>query len=196
MLSVEETFGKGAKSYELEAKKHRYSAYGEVAKKLLKLLRPGSKILDIGVGTGLGSKIFIKSKYKVVGIDVSKEMLREASNYNYWKLYRMDFNKGLKFRRDGFDAVIMVAALEFSKNPKKLLKNIFKVLKNGGLFAVTMPIKQKRRMKYFKTFEQEKFEKILEKTGFRIRISKRIFGWKLKEGKLYYRLYVTEKHEP
>ena len=196
MLSVEETFGKGAKSYELEAKKHRYSAYREVAKKLLKLLHPGSKILDIGVGTGLSSKTLIKSKYKVVGIDVSKEMLREASNYNYWKLYRMDFNKGLKFRRDGFDAVIMVAALEFSKNPKKLLKNIFKVLKNGGLLAVTMPIKQKRRMKYFKTFEQEKFEKILEKTGFRIRVSKNIFGWKLKEGKLYYRLYVTEKHEP
>lgn len=38
-------------------------------------IRPGQTILDIGIGTGLGSEPFFQAGLRVVGIDLSEEML-------------------------------------------------------------------------------------------------------------------------
>jgi cyclopropane fatty-acyl-phospholipid synthase-like methyltransferase len=38
-------------------------------------IRPGQTILDIGIGTGLGSEPFFQAGIRIVGIDVNEEML-------------------------------------------------------------------------------------------------------------------------
>jgi len=38
-------------------------------------IQPGQKVLDIGIGTGLSSKLFNEFGMKVYGMDISEDML-------------------------------------------------------------------------------------------------------------------------
>lgn len=67
--------GETVKAYDDEAEATEW--FGpEVAFGLTyKYIQHGQSILDIGIGTGLGSVLFRKAGLKVCGMDVSQEML-------------------------------------------------------------------------------------------------------------------------
>ncbi len=47
----------------------------EAVKTLAKYLKPGAKILDVGCGTSLASKLLSKKGYKITAIDISENMI-------------------------------------------------------------------------------------------------------------------------
>jgi len=77
-----------AKSYNKIA--HEYTqahGYGEHVtlnslKKFVKLLPVKAKILDVGCGGGQDSKFLTEAGYAVLGVDVSKEMIKLAKRYS------------------------------------------------------------------------------------------------------------------
>lgn len=103
-----------------------------------KLFKPekGMKILDIGCGTGNFSIKLAEKGCKVVGIDISDEMLSRA-RAKAEKLgldiefYNMDVYD-LDFEDQEFDAAFSMAAFEFIKKPEKALDEIFRVVKSDS----------------------------------------------------------------
>jgi ubiquinone biosynthesis O-methyltransferase len=99
-------------------------------------LEKGMTVLDIGCGTGNFSIKLAKAGCKVIGIDISEEMLSIAKEKAKQKgldieFYNMDIYK-LNFENEYFDAVFSMAAFEFIKEPEKALNEIFRVVKKGG----------------------------------------------------------------
>jgi predicted TPR repeat methyltransferase len=117
---------------------------------LTKIIKPhlgkNLAVLDIGVGTGQTSKIFIKRGAAVTGIDISQKMLDVAfSKYKFERLIKHDLEKGLSHidLKSKFDIIVAIGVLEFIKNPKKLLYDLKKLLKDEGIIVLTYELYEK-----------------------------------------------------
>ena len=105
--------------------------------------KKGTKILDVGCGTGNFSMKLAEMGCEVVGVDVSEEMLKLAEEKSKDNNMDIEFHKmdvyGLDFEDEEFDVVFSMAAFEFIKEPKKAYNEMHRVLKkNGNLLIGTI----------------------------------------------------------
>ena len=115
-------------------KKHSYVfKYGE---DVVKLLSPKSNenILDLGCGTGHLTKLISKSGAKVIGIDSSEEMIKQARQmYPELKFQNKD---AVNFSfKNKFDAIFSNAVLHWIPQKEKVIDCVSKALKHGGRFV-------------------------------------------------------------
>ena len=145
---IEEYNDRIASRYDRAEKgKIRETPTGKITEKLLPLVKKGDLILDLGCGTGESAKPFIEKGGKVVGVDISSEMLKVArKKYKFWKLYKYDIEKGLKglnFEDNYFDAILSAWVLEFMRNIKKIVKEMARITKKNGYVAFTYELWKK-----------------------------------------------------
>lgn len=96
--------------------------------------RPGESVLDVGCGTGQLTARIAESGASIVGIDNSKEMIRQAKA-NYPSLdFRFEDVTSF-FLDERFDAVFSNAALHWVTNAECAVERIAAHLKPGGRFA-------------------------------------------------------------
>jgi ubiquinone biosynthesis O-methyltransferase len=103
-------------------------------------LKSGSKILEVGSGSGNFSVKLAKMRYKVVGIDSSIEMLNLAKNKAdkngvSIEFKHMDATK-LLFENESFDVVLSMAAFEFIPDSNKVMDEMMRILKPGGKIVI------------------------------------------------------------
>lgn len=110
-----------------------------------KLIEPkGGNILDIGCADGAFTEVILaKSKAKrVTAIDVSEKNISWAKKH-WKKTIKIKFVVGdahhLKFKNHSFDAVFALEVLEHVFEPKKVLKEIKRVLIKGGYGIFLVP---------------------------------------------------------
>jgi ubiquinone/menaquinone biosynthesis C-methylase UbiE len=99
---------------------------------------PGEVILDAGCGTGVFSLDILSSGSQVIGLDISLPMLRSArEKFGGYPFYQVlgDIST-LPFREGTFDKVVSITAIEFIKDAKKCVAELFRVTKRGGIVAV------------------------------------------------------------
>lgn len=103
--------------------------------------RPGQRILEVGVGTGLSLPYF-RDDARVVGIDVSKEMLTRARERvrsrglaQVEALLEMDA-EAMSFADDSFDAVLALYVASVVPNPARLAAEIRRVCRPGGTIVI------------------------------------------------------------
>ena len=93
------------------------------------------KILDAGCGSGIRSKILARKGAKVIGVDISKNMLDIAREY--CKGLKIRFDKAsidkLPYKNNSFDIIIASLVIHYLKNPNKAFKEFHRVLKKGGI---------------------------------------------------------------
>lgn len=108
-------------------------------------LEENINILDLACGTGFNSRflnnIFNKSKFTLV--DISEGMLNEARkncnfNSSFIKKDMISFLKSCA--DDSFDVVICAWAIKY-QDPKKIIKEVSRILKKDGYFAVIVNLK-------------------------------------------------------
>jgi ubiquinone/menaquinone biosynthesis C-methylase UbiE len=108
---------------------------------ILDLLKPrqGEIILDAGCGTGIFTLGILSLGAHVVGLDISLPMLvraaQKAKAYPFQAILADMLS--LPFQDSSFDKVVSVTALEFIKDAKGAVNELFRVTKKGGLIIVT-----------------------------------------------------------
>jgi ubiquinone/menaquinone biosynthesis C-methylase UbiE len=101
----------------------------------------GMKILDFGCGSGLFASELQEGGYKTFGIDISEEAIKFGELNGIKNLSVLDSHK-INFPDDYFDLVFSMDVLQHFENEPWAIKEIYRVLKPGGKFIVTVPAYQ------------------------------------------------------
>src|SRR5215471_20372347 len=103
--------------------------------------RPGQRILEVGVGTGLSLPYFRKDS-RVTGIDVSEEMLAKARRRaerlrlsHVEGLHLMDA-ENLEFQDSSFDAVLALYVASVVPDPARFAAEMRRVCIPGGTIVL------------------------------------------------------------
>lgn len=131
--------------YENETSHAWYIATRELMYGYLNMyLKPGSKVLDAGCGTG-GTIEFLKQKsssWNLYGVDASTEALKYCKKRRIKNIREGNINK-LPFKNNLFDAVICLDVIcQEGVNDKAAITEFNRVLKKGGKLYVQEPAHQ------------------------------------------------------
>ena len=104
-------------------------------------LGEGGKVLDIACGNGvLGKWLMERVNCEVHGIDISPVALELCDKAGYKSTTIVDLDKDpLPFPDDHFDLVTLSAVVEHIMEPERVLADVWKKLKPGGLVVVLTP---------------------------------------------------------
>ena len=138
--------------------------------------RSDSKILEIGVGPGrIAKHIDIFKEY--CGIDISPKMIeycnkRYSSKNKIFKVH--DVSNEIPFKDSYFDFVYAIRVLKYTKDWRKVIREISRITKKGGIICITIPNQRsinrfstKFTLKYNRTYKKELI-KILKINKFKI----------------------------
>lgn len=107
-------------------------------KMIMSRLNCGSKVLDVGAGSGRGYKHDYRGKIaRLVGIDISAEVLQ---NQYLDEAYCCDAVQ-MPFKNGEFDLVFSDYVFEHLREPDAVIKEIYRVLKPNGYFVLRTPNK-------------------------------------------------------
>lgn len=100
-----------------------------------KYFKNGGLCLELGCGVGQFSRKLIEYGYDIISTDISEIALKKVSEFNK-NIKKIDMREKLPFVDNSLDLVFANLSIHyFSDNDtKKLMKEIKRVLKNGGLF--------------------------------------------------------------
>ena len=162
-----------SKIYEMGAKEMCFDCQGFIKK--------GSKILDLGCGSGIAAKNFQNFfKAKVLGVDIRDNRLVPIP-------FKIITGKDLPFGHDSFDIVLINYVLHHCEDPEAVLKEakrvgkriiIFEDLPEGVFAKLRCKIHQiifPGSKKAFNFKKKEEWKKIFEKLGLKIIAQDRVF---------------------
>jgi ubiquinone/menaquinone biosynthesis C-methylase UbiE len=95
-------------------------------------------LLDAGCGPGIFTTDFLAAGCQVVGLDISRPMLKLAAG----KAVKSPFSvvegdiRRLPFRDGVFDKAVSITALEFIAEAKEAIDELFRVTRPGGVVVV------------------------------------------------------------
>lgn len=102
-------------------------------------LEPGARVLDLGCGTGILFPVLVDSGYKVVGADLSYEMLVAGCD-NSLTIDRTCADGGhIPVASDTFDAVFCRGSIHHIPNLGVGFREIARVLRKGGYLIFSEP---------------------------------------------------------
>ena len=151
------------------------------------------KILDIGCGPGEHIKAWLKNN-EVHGVDIVDEYLNSSEKNGYF-IHKCNCEEcDLPFHDECFDIVVCTDVFEHLFNPQKVIENIHRVTKIGGLLLASVPnhfhlqqcvsmvkgngiiLKWSSHQRFdvwdyfhIRFFTSRSFEKFIEKADFRIK---------------------------
>lgn len=103
-------------------------------------IRPGDRVLDVGVGTGISLPLFPRHA-RVVGIDLSTDMLAKArkkiekEGLTHIEVIEMDA-MDLDFADDSFDKVFISHVVSVVPDPYKVMAEVRRVCTKDGLIVI------------------------------------------------------------
>lgn len=131
---IERLYGRFASVYDAMFGRLLHAGRREAMRELP--LTSGDEILEVGVGTGLTATLY-PDDCRVMGIDLSASMLREAARHlashgrRNIQLWRMDAST-LAFPDESFDVVYAAYVISVVPDPVAVLREMCRVCRAGG----------------------------------------------------------------
>lgn len=121
------------------SKRGAWKAPAECARLLRGVIRSRLTILDIGIGTGKSCLTVVGPGQRIVGLDISDQMLAVAQRrLPRAKLILADIETNIPLpRRPMFDLVLAIGIFEFTENLNRLFREIAQRLNHGGVVCFT-----------------------------------------------------------
>jgi phosphatidylethanolamine/phosphatidyl-N-methylethanolamine N-methyltransferase len=114
-------------------------------------LRPGDRVLEVGVGTGLSLPMYPAS-VQVTGIDLSSEMLAKARARvarrglaNVEALVEMDA-EAMDFPDASFDKVVAMYVMPVVRDPARVLEEFHRVCRSDGEIFIVNHVRSDNRL--------------------------------------------------
>ncbi len=123
----------------------------------------GKLVLDVGCGTGYGDLYLSKHASKIIGIDISKKLVKflkrnfQDENLEFKHVNRDWVKKRLPFKSDYFDVCVSFQVLEHI-NPIHILnflEEIKRVLKHQGILILSTPNSKTRLLPFQKPWNPQ-----------------------------------------
>jgi len=126
-----------AATYDDAAKKIEWNGPALIFDLLLPYIRPGQAVLDIGIGTGLGSEPLCRAGLQVTGIDLSRNMLAVCNKKGIaTRLIHHDLTAiPYPFDDSSFDYVISTGVFQFFPDLSLVFGEVARLLTGNGMFA-------------------------------------------------------------
>ena len=132
-------------------------------------LRPGERVLEVGVGTGLSLPLYPRD-VTITGIDVSREMLEKARSRvarqrlaNVEALLEMDAER-MSFADASFDKVVAMYVVSVVERPARLLEELHRVCRPDGEIFLVNHVRSDNR---FVAAVEKGLARFSDKLGFR-----------------------------
>lgn len=98
-------------------------------------VQPGQSMLDIGIGTGLGSILFLKAGLKIHGMDISPQMLDACRSKGFSSLHLHDVIKPpYPFDPESMDHAVCTGVFQFFSDLSPFFQEAGRILRDNGLF--------------------------------------------------------------
>ncbi len=111
----------------------------------LSTIKEADVVLDLGSGAGFDAILAAKkvgNKGKVIGLDMSEEMIRKAKEnagrYGYQNVeFKLGDIENIPIEANTIDVIISNFVINLSPNKEKVFSEAYRVLKNGGKMFVS-----------------------------------------------------------
>ena len=133
--NIAKTFGSASQSYDVSARLQRFSG------KYLMPWLPEQKeltVLDLGSGTGFFTDVLASTYQRVIGLDISTEMLRFAKENRNEKITWVEGDAhNIPLQNDSVDFIYSNLVIQWFDPLDVAIKEIIRVLKPGGSLIFT-----------------------------------------------------------
>lgn len=158
--------------------------YDAIVRELLdRHVAPGSRVLDIGCGTGWTALLLSRAKpgCRITGVDLDELAIHRA-NARFRRVRRAGLGAcvlcaaeelGARFRRGSFDCAVMNLVIHHLANPFRALRQTRLVLRRGGALLITdYEPRYGERLDDCPRYSLGKLRELVGEAGFRIRRAK------------------------
>nr|MBN2278738.1 class I SAM-dependent methyltransferase [candidate division Zixibacteria bacterium] len=137
MSHDQDPFKGRAENYDAESIKCQWHGPSVIFGMMYPHVNPGESLLDLGIGTGLGARLFHKAGLKIYGLDSSDSMLVVCrKNHSSFNLMKHDLQAmPWPYDNSSFNHVISVGVIHLISDLHAVLLEISRIMKPGGFFG-------------------------------------------------------------
>ena len=178
-LSIAERCGQMAAEYDRSKDAQGWRGPEVVFGLVYAFVSPGESVLDIGIGTGLGSLLFHKAGLHVYGMDMSPQMLEVCAKKGFTKDLKVHdlTEEPYPYTTASMDHAVCVGVMNHFEDLLTVFRETSRILKDNGIFAFIVAERSSGEGSSFEVahadsrttmyrHSSEQIESLLHETGF------------------------------
>lgn len=167
---------------EIEEISFWYQFRRKVISLLLKDFKPSGPLIDVGGGSGFNAAGLLADDIETILLEPSPDGVREAQKKGLPFIVASSFDD-CQFKNDSVAGIGLFDVLEHIENDDEFLDKVYKVLKPGGIFILTVPAyrllwsNEDEYYGHFRRYRLNSLKKKLCSYGFRVEYSSYLFSY-------------------